>query len=273
MTDHRLLTVIRFFSVILLTLMARLSYGAEVYHAGDTFSQPLPSGGNGPEMIVVREGSYVFGGGRKSDDPETLVVEIARPFAISKTEITAGMYRRFLTATKSSDLRSFDITQDDLPVSGISWDQAESLVAWLSHQTGYHYHLPSSTQWEYAARAGSNKTYSWGDAVGDGRANCTECGGSWHGEPAPVGSFDANDWGIFDMHGNVWEWTKDCVDSNSKPPQNGMPQLFGNCESRELRGGSARSDAWSIRTNARAFAQRKARSSDVGIRVVMELPQ
>ena len=102
MTDHRLLTVIRFFSVILLTLMARLSYGAEVYHAGDTFSQPLPSGGNGPEMIVIREGSYVFGGGRKSEDPETLVVEIARPFAISKTEITAGMYRQFLTATKSA---------------------------------------------------------------------------------------------------------------------------------------------------------------------------
>ncbi len=273
MTDNRLLTVIRFLFVIILALMARLTHGAETYHAGDTFSHPLPSGGTGPEMIVVPEGRYAFGGGRMSDDPETLVVEIARPFAISKTEITAGMYRQFLTATKSADLRSFDIVQDDLPVSGISWDRAESLVAWLSYQTGYHYTLPSSTQWEYAARARSTKTYSWGDAVGDGRANCTECGGAWYGKPAPVGSFDANDWGIFDMHGNVWEWTKDCVDSNTKPPQNGMPQLFGNCESRELRGGSALSDAWSIRANARAFAQRKARSSDVGIRVVMELPQ
>jgi len=254
-------------------LAASLSHGRDIFLVGDKFSHPLPSGGAGPEMVVIRPGKFVFGGGRPGDDPGELLIEFTRPYAISKTEITAGMYRQYLAATQSADLRSFAITQDDLPVAGISWDQAESFVAWLSHLTGYHYSLPSSTQWEYAARAGSTKTYSWGDAAGDGHANCTECGEPGDGKPTPVGSFEANSWGIYDMHGNVWEWTKDCVDSNSKPPMNGMPQLFGNCESRELRGGSAESDAWSIRTNSRAFAQRKARSSDVGMRVVMELPQ
>jgi formylglycine-generating enzyme required for sulfatase activity len=183
------------------------------------------------------------------------------------------MYRQFLKATRSADLKTFDIEDEGLPVSGISWDQAEAFVSWLSHQTGYHYSLPSSTQWEYAARAGSAKTYSWGDEVGRGNANCMECGVPFAGAAAPVGSFEPNAWGIYDMQGNVWEWTKDCMDPNSKPPLNGMPQLFGNCESRELRGGSAQSDAWSIRINSRASALRQARSSDVGMRVVMALPR
>ncbi|MEH6633871.1 MAG: formylglycine-generating enzyme family protein [Halioglobus sp.] len=273
MTSTTLLAASRYFCVMTFLLAASLPRAQETYLVGDTFSHPLPSGAKGPEMVVLRTGKFVFGGGRKGDGQEALVVDIAHPFAISKTEITAGMYRQYLTATKSGDLRSFDIAPDNLPVYGVSWDQAESFVAWLSHQTGYHYSLPSSTQWEYAARAGSSKTYSWGNAVGVDRANCTECGGPWQGSPAPVGSFQANDWGVYDMQGNVWEWTKDCVDSNSKPPLNGMPQLFGNCDTRELRGGSAQSDAWSIRINARAFAPRKAQSSDVGIRVVMAVPQ
>ena len=224
-------------------------------------------------MIVVRDGSFVFGGGRPGDDPEELVIEFQYPFAISTTEITAGMYRQFLEATSSVDLASVDTTDDRLPVAGISWDQAEAFVDWLSHQTGYYYSLPSSTQWEYAARAGSTRTYSWGKKVGEGNANCAECSVTFAGEPAPVGSFEPNTWGIYDMQGNVWEWTKDCMDPNSKPPQNGMPQLLGNCDRRELRGGSARSDAWSIRLNSRASAQRQTSIPDLGMRVVMALPR
>ena len=105
------------------------------------------------------------------------------------------------------------------------------------------------------------------------RANCLDCGVPFQGVPAPVATFEPNSWGIYDMEGNVWEWTLDCMDPNSKPPLNGMPQLFGNCDSRELRGGSAESDAWSVRINSRASAQRSATLSDVGIRVVMQVPQ
>jgi len=273
MTLHKLLNS-RVCICMLTLFLVPLAWSApKTFLPGDTFAHDLPGGGKGPEMVVIREGKYVFGGGKVGDDPEKLVVEISRPFAISTTEVTAGMYRQFLKSSQSGDLSSFTSPQDDLPVVSISWDRAEAFVSWLSHQSGYHYKLPSSTQWEYAARAGSVKTYIWGNDAGKGNANCMDCGVSYQGKPAPVGSFKANAWGLYDVHGNVWEWTRDCMDSNSKPPLNGMPQLFGNCDNRELRGGSAKSDAWSIRFNARASAPRQAQNSDVGMRVVMELPR
>ena len=160
-----------------------------------------------------------------------------------------------------------------LPVAGISWDEAEAYVTWLSRETGAYYRLPSATEWEYAARANSTTSYSWGDELGENRANCMDCGSGFRGRLAPVGSFPPNRWQLHDMHGNVWEWTKDCVDPNSAPPSNGLPQLFGNCDSREMRGGSAESDGWSIRVSSRAFGQRKLQDSDVGFRVVRDLPE
>ncbi|MDX1733540.1 MAG: SUMF1/EgtB/PvdO family nonheme iron enzyme [Halioglobus sp.] len=263
-------------STLLLTLVLSAASPAalseQTFFVGATFSHPLPGDAQGPEMVVLSSGSFTLGGGRLAAGAEELEVDIARPFAISKTEITVGMYRHFLHSTQSPDAAALEGVDDDLPISGISWDEAESFVAWLSHQTGFSYRLPSSTQWEYAARAGSRSIYSWGDAMDKGRANCTGCGGSAEGKLMPVGSFKPNGWGLLDVHGNVWEWTRDCVDPNSKSPLNGMPQLFGNCDMRELRGGSARSDAWSVRTNARAYTDRKARTEDVGMRVVMEIP-
>ena len=152
-------------------------------------------------------------------------------------------------------------------------DEAEAYVTWLSRETGHHYRLPSASEWEYAARAGTTTLYSWGDKAGSGKANCLTCGGDAAGQLTPVGSFPANAWGLHDMHGNVWEWTKDCIDPNAAPPVTGMPKLFGNCDSRELRGGSARSDAWSIRAGARAFALRGEHIGDVGFRVVREVTE
>ena len=260
-------------TVFLCALVFVPSAPAEDFLPGDTFTHDLPGGGKGPEMVVVGAGKFVIGGGRIGDSAEELVVEIAHPFAISKTEISNAMYRQFLAASKSGDLASLQALADDLPVAGISWDDAEAFASWLSYQTGYNYHLPSSTQWEYAARAGSNKTYTWGDKAGQANANCMDCGVEYQGTFAPVASFKPNAWGLFDVHGNVWEWTKDCMDANSKPPLNGMPQLFGNCDNRELRGGSAQSDAWSIRLNARASAPRQGRISDAGMRVVMQIPR
>ena len=234
---------------------------------GDSFTDPLRAGGTGPEMVVIPDGIFVLGGGAPGQH-DLGKVHIAYLIALSATEVTLGQYRAFLKATRSGNLKRFSDGGDKLPVAGVSWDEAEAYVTWLSRESGQHYRLPSASEWEYAARAGTSTLYSWGDQIGEGSANCINCGGNADGSIMPVASFKPNPWGLYDMHGNVWEWTKDCMDPNAAPPANGMPKLFGNCESRELRGGSAESDAWSIRAGGRASALRNQKMSDVGFRVV-----
>jgi cobalt-zinc-cadmium efflux system protein len=96
-------------------------------------------------------------------------------------------------------------------VINVTWDDAQRYVAWLSKMTGKPYRLLSEAEWEYAARAGSDKAYSWGDEIGKGNANCNVCGSKWDNmQTAPVGSFAANQFGLYDMAGSVWEWVEDC---------------------------------------------------------------
>ena len=88
----------------------------------------------------------------------------------------------------------------------VNWEDAKAYAAWLSKQTGKRYRLPSESEWEYGARAGTRTRYSWGDAIGVNRANCNGCGSEWDGtQTAPVASFVPNCFGLYDMHGNVWE--------------------------------------------------------------------
>ncbi len=265
MTTRRLTSPLTWLPLLLMALAARADIDI-----GDTFSDPLRSGGTGPGMVAIPDGMFVLGGGQPGQQ-DLGMIKIQYRIAFSATEITNGQYRQFLEATQSGALKEFAKGEETLPAAGISWDEAEAYVTWLSRETGHYYRLPSASEWEYAARAGTATFYSWGDDAGSGKANCLTCGSEFGGRFAPVGSFPANAWGLYDMHGNVWEWTKDCIDPNAAPPGNGMPKLFGNCDSRELRGGSARSDAWSIRAGARAFALRGEHISDVGFRVVREV--
>ena len=110
------------------------------------------------------------------------------------------------------------------PVINVSWDDAQEYAAWLSAETGGECRPPSESEWEYAARAGTTTKYCWCDEIGRNRANCgNACGDQWD-YTAPAGSFRANGFGLYDMHGNVWEWVADW--------------LSGNCSKRVLRGGS-----------------------------------
>jgi formylglycine-generating enzyme required for sulfatase activity len=104
--------------------------------------------------------------------------------------------------------------------------------------TGKPYHLLSEAEWEYAARANKQTTYSWGDKIGQGNANCSGCGSQWDGRTAPVGSFAPNAFGLFDMHGNVWEWVEDCYHPNYlEAPTDGSAWTAGACSERVARSG------------------------------------
>src|SRR5262245_63389624 len=97
-----------------------------------------------------------------------------------------------------------------MPVIDVSYSDAKQYVGWLSQLTGKEYRLLTEAEWEYAARAGGRTGYSWGDDLGVGNANCDGCGSPWDlKQTAPVGSFKPNAFGLYDMHGNVWEWVED----------------------------------------------------------------
>ena len=122
----------------------------------------------------------------------------------------------------------------------VSWDDAQLYVRWLSQRTGGKYRLLSESEWEYVARAGTTTRYNWGNEIGHNRANCDGCGSRWDDEKtAPVGSFSANAWGLYDVHGNVLEWVGDCWNAGyAGAPADGSAWARGDCTGRVLRGGS-----------------------------------
>ena len=141
-----------------------------------------------------------------------------------------------------------------------SWNDAKEYVGWLSSQTGAEYRLLSESEWEYAARAGSGTKYSWGNEIGVNRANCARCDSQWDfKQTAPVGSFAPNAFGLYDMHGNVYEWVEACWNASyAGAPSDGSAWRSGNCAERVLRGGSWGDVPWNLRAAYRyGSCQRK----------------
>ena len=164
------------------------------------------------------------------------------------------------------------------PVINVSWEDAKAYAAWLSEQTGKRYRLPSESEWEYAARAGTETAYSWGNEIGVNRANGCDSGSKWSGEQtAPVGSFAANAFGLFDMHGNVNEWAEDCWhDSYKGAPTDGSAWTT-NCSNRFLlrvavvRGGAWFNNPRYLRAAVRDWSRPSYRSFNLGFRLVRDL--
>ena len=158
------------------------------------------------------------------------------------------------------------------PVIDVSWDDAQAFIAWLNARTDGGYRLPTESEWEYAARAGSEGLYTWGDEIGVNRANCDGCGSQWDGdETAPVGSFPANAWGLHDMHGNVWEWVEDCWNGSYEgAPGDGSAWLSGSCSQRVIRGGSWLDGPGTLRSSDRDWGIRSNRLNFLGFRLARD---
>ena len=220
---------------------------------GSSFRDQLSGGGEGPEMVVIPAGRFrmgdLSGTGFDREKPVHEVV-MARPFALSKYEVTFADYDKFTHPNKVDD-RGWG--RGRRPVINVSWDDANEYSAWLSAETGKRYRLPTEAEWEYAARAGSTTKYSWGNDIGQNRANCNDCGSQWDNrQTAPVGSFAPNAWGLYDMHGNVWEWVQDCWNkSYAGAPRDGNAWTSGDCSQRVIRGGSWSNAPWLLRSAAR----------------------
>lgn len=266
-----------------------------------------------PEMVVIPSGEGMIGVGpyeanRKRGDLPLRSVTIAYRLAVAKTETTRAQYRRFMAESghhmaddgcntwgsnrilgyvKAHNWDSPGIPQNEQhPVICVSHGDATAYAAWLAKKTGRPYRLLSSTEWEYAARAGTRGPWFWGTAnadacdyanVGDAnfRRNFTyapvfNCDDGYE-HTAPVGSYKPNGWGLHDMLGNAWEWTDDCLHRESKnPPTDGRPWLEedgGECDRRIPRGGGWVSGTDWVRAGAQAADRAIYHSQLLGFRV------
>jgi formylglycine-generating enzyme required for sulfatase activity len=247
---------------------------------GDTFSECR----NCPEMIVLPAGSYLMGSPEdeplRRENERQRRITFAQPFAMSRSPVTWDQWeacvrdnwcdglaveRSLTTLPNGEPNPNFtDKGRGPRPVVGVSWFDAQSFVGWLNHKAGVDdlYHMPSEAEWEYGARAGSTMTFPWGTELSydygnfgkyeDGLGGHAEGRDVWVDETSPVGSFPANDFGLYDMHGNIFEWVDDCYEEDlSSAPVDGSANKNGNCANRVFRSGTFLSNMYMQRTARR----------------------
>lgn len=250
-----------------------------------------------PLMTVIPAGHFVMGSppkeaGRSAQEGPRHTVVIPRALAVSTFDISRSEFLVFVSQTNFSvsgarcDWRAprangvpFDQGPTD-PVVCVSWDDAQAYVAWLSGKTGQHYRLPSESEWEYAARAGTVSARPWGENASHNRANTGDdrcCAPFASGRDqwlhtSPVGSFPPNGFGLSDMLGNVWQWVQDCAsDGYAGAPTNGETRSTGACDMRVVRGGSWFHPSDMARSASRAADRADFRVGDIGFRVAETL--
>ena len=256
---------------------------------GGTFRDPLADGGEGPLMVVLSAGRFRMGCLNDDDDcydDEKPVHDVTLPnnFAMAVYEVSFAEYDRYVQATGARRPGDEGWGRGNRPVINVDWEEARAYARWLSEQTGRSYRLPTEAEWEYAARAGTTTKYSWGNRANHEQANYGTdecCSGLVQGSDrweytAPVGSFPANGFGLYDMHGNVWEWTQDCWhDSYRGAPTNGQDwegANGGDCDRRVVRGGSWGNNPGALRAANRFGNRVSFRILDLGLRLVQDLP-
>ncbi|MCH9671662.1 MAG: SUMF1/EgtB/PvdO family nonheme iron enzyme, partial [Gammaproteobacteria bacterium] len=203
------------------------------------FADTLGSGGAGPSMVVIKPGAFSMGTNASTTGEESPArnVQIGA-FAVGKYEVTIADYELFLSATGGKLPKALGSADKREPVVLITWDDALAYTQWLSKQTGKKYRLPSESEWEYIADAGSKGSYWWGFQPEKERAHCFDCGtGLAERRPTRVGRFDPSPFGLFDTAGNVLEWVHDCYHKGYKgAPTNQSVWDGGDCTLRIARG-------------------------------------
>lgn len=229
-----------------------------------------------PEMVVIPAGRFKMGSYLISNSQPIIAVNISKPFLIAKYLVTFDEYELFVKA------KNWDLPSDQgwgggkRPVINISWVDATAYASWLSEVTGKSYRLPSEAEWEYAARAGTESAYYWGDNENDAD-NFAWFDRNSNEETHPVGEKQSNKFDLYDMAGNVWEWVQDCYhDKYDKAPADGSSrQEFNNGDStrRVVRGGSWYFSPVYLRSANRLWNYSITRINDLGCRLAQDWNQ
>ncbi|WP_343668342.1 formylglycine-generating enzyme family protein [Paraburkholderia heleia] len=227
-----------------------------------------------PVLVAVTPGNFTMG--IDTDDASERPahrVTISHSYALAKYAVTVAQWNACVAAGACPRLSSENNASPNAPVRDVSWDDAQQYVKWLSKVSGKPYRLPTEAEWEYAARAGTETRYWWGNDMRKGTANCKDCGPPWHVEaPDDVGSFPANAFGFYDMAGGVWEWVSDCWHNSYKnAPNDGHSWDEPNCQTRVIRGGSWRDGAGYMLAATRFKYDSSVRYEANGFRVARDM--
>jgi formylglycine-generating enzyme required for sulfatase activity len=225
-----------------------------------------------PEIVWLPQGEFIMGEPSTASGPRH-VVRIGYMLAVGRYEVTFAEWDACVVAG-GCRRRPHDSAwgRGRQPVINVSWADAQQYSAWLSRKTGKRYRLLTEAEWEYAARAGSHARYWWGNDTGRGDANCYDCGSRWDSrQPAPVGSFAPNPFGLYDMHGNVSEWVEDCYhDRYRDAPNDGRAWTLdcsASADTRIVRGGAWHSSTHAMRSAARSAASFNYYDNRIGFRI------
>ncbi|MGH6815163.1 MAG: SUMF1/EgtB/PvdO family nonheme iron enzyme [Hyphomicrobiaceae bacterium] len=239
-----------------------------------------------PEMVVVPAGEFLMGSPdnepeRDANEGPQHKVTIAKSFAVGKFEVTFAEWNTCVAAGGCKHTpNDYGWGRGRQPAINVSWNDAKEYIAWLSAKTGKIYRLLTEAEWEYAARAGTTTPFWWGSSITPKQANydgnSTYKGGGSKGEDrgrtVSVDSFAPNPWGLYNMHGNVWEWVEDCYkDSYQGAPTDGSAYAIQGCDIRVLRGGSWNSFPGSLRSAGRGGGTPDVRSIVAGFRLARTL--
>lgn len=242
-----------------------------------------------PEMVLVPAGSFVMGSplsepDRQIDEGPQRTVNVST-FAAGRFEVTLEEWDACVAGggcrnnpSPMESRREFGVRH---PVSGVSWHDAQEYIQWLNRKTNQRYRLMTEAEWEYAARAGSNSPFWWGSEIQPWQAqyywkwpyNGGPRATSPPGVTAPVGSFRPNPFGLYDVHGNVWEWVEDCaVRSLVGAPIDGTAVANPECFLRVVRGGSFDNYPELLRSANRDWRDPSDRHYGIGFRLAKTVP-
>ncbi|HMK55608.1 MAG TPA: formylglycine-generating enzyme family protein [Dissulfurispiraceae bacterium] len=240
----------------------------------------------GMEFIYVKGGCYEMGDSTGDGDPnERPVHEVCvSDFYIEKYEVTNAQFRKYRSGHNSGSYEGMTLNNDNQPAVFVSWEGATAYAKWLSENTGQKFRLPTEAEWEYACRAGTKSSRFWGNNPDEAceYANVADLTAKkhwprWttfacndkHAVSAPVGSYKPNSLGIYDMLGNVWEWTEDIYNSEAylKLPKNN-PVYEGAGEYRVMRGGGWSNGPMGIRCSHRVGLSTDFGHHALGFRLV-----
>ncbi|WP_316158316.1 MULTISPECIES: SUMF1/EgtB/PvdO family nonheme iron enzyme [unclassified Bradyrhizobium] len=239
-----------------------------------------------PEMVVVPAGSLLMGApigelSRMENEGPLHKVTFAKPFAVGRFSVTLDEYDRCAADGACEGYKPSDRGwgRGRRPAINVSWHDARAYIEWLSKKTSRKYRFLSEAEREYVTRAGTLTPFWVGQTISSKQANfdnTTSYAGGPRGEyprkTLPVDSFAPNPWGLYQVHGNVWEWVEDCASNNyQSTPTDGSAWTDSDCSHRAVRGGSWYCSAGQLRSAHRSFVPVDRRDTDVGFRVARTL--